>query len=262
MIDERILKEVEKMNGKLNLLTELLAEMLQAPEPKFVQVAKKTLAQTDEVVEELAPESEKEEVKDDFIWMERVDKKKETKTESSEDFDVGKKVLFIGDREAYKGKQGTIVEINGAWVRVVFEDDSKPVSCRKMELSTTIVEQAPVDESNELSMDEEWAAKNKIAEMVDEEHPDLLKDEVVAETPVQSTGLDEEAAAHKIPQGAYSTYRDIHAIYSDMNKRKGNRNYLQYRAKHVIKDDVTTKEMCHRYLVSVNDEEYLKDVVA
>lgn len=246
MIDERILKEVEKMNGKLNLLTELLAEMLQAPEPKFVQVAKKTLAQTDEVVEELAPESEKEEVKDDFIWLEKMEKKEETKTESSEDFDVGKKVLFIGDREAYKGKQGTIVEINGAWVRVVFEDDSKPVSCRKMELSTTIVEQAPVEE-----------------EVVEEEAElEVEEEEVVAETPVQSTGLDEEAAAHKIPQGAYSTYRDIHAIYSDMNKRKGNRNYLRYRAKHVIKDDVTTKEMCHRYLVSVNDEEYLKDVVA
>ena len=251
MIDERILKEVEKMNGKLNLLTELLAEMLQAPEPKFVQVAKKTLAQTDEVVEELAPESEKEEVKDNFIWMERVDKKEETKTESSEDFDVGKKVLFIGDREAYKGKQGTIVEINGAWVRVVFEDDSKPVSCRKMELSTTIVEQAPVEEE---------AVEEEAVE--EEAEPEVEEEEVVAETPVQSTGLDEEAAAHKIPQGAYSTYRDIHAIYSDMNKRKGNRNYLRYRAKHVIKDDVTTKEMCHRYLVSINDEEYLKDVVA
>lgn len=248
MIDERILKEVEKMNGKLNLLTELLAEMLQAPEPKFVQVAKKTLAQTDEVVEELAPESEKEEVKDDFIWLEKMEKKEETKTESSEDFDVGKKVLFIGDREAYKGKQGTIVEINGAWVRVVFEDDSKPVSCRKMELSTTIVEQAPVEEE---AVEEEAEPEVEVEE-----------EEVVAETPVQSTGLDEEAAAHKIPQGAYSTYRDIHAIYSDMNKRKGNRNYLRYRAKHVIKDDVTTKEMCHRYLVSVNDEEYLKDVVA
>ena len=248
MIDERILKELTKMNGKLNLLTELLAEMLQAPEPKFVQVAKKTLAQTDEVVEELAPESEKEEVKDDFIWLEKMDKKEETKTESSEDFGVGKKVLFIGDREAYKGKQGTIVEINGAWVRVVFEDDSKPVSCRKMELSTTIVEQAPVDE--------------EVVEDEAEPEVNVEEDEVVAETPVQSTGLDEEAAAHKIPQGAYSTYRDIHAIYSDMNKRKGNRNYLRYRAKHVIKDDVTTKEMCHRYLVSVNDEEYLKDVVA
>ena len=67
MIDERILKEVEKMNGKLNLLTELLAEMLRAPEPKFVQVAKKTLAKTDEVVEELAPESEKEEVKVEVV---------------------------------------------------------------------------------------------------------------------------------------------------------------------------------------------------
>ncbi len=252
MIDERILKEVEKMNGKLNLLTELLAEMLQAPEPKFVQVAKKTLAKTDEVVEELAPESEKEEVKVEVV-------ESSTEEESSEDFIVGKKVLFIGDREAYKGKQGTIVEINGAWVRVVFEDSSKPVSCRKMELSQTIVEQAPVEE---LSTEEEIHSQMKISDMVMEENPDLLKDEVVAETPVQSTGLDEEAAAHKIPQGAYSTYRDIHAIYSDMNKRKGNRNYLRYRAKHVIKDDVTTKEMCHRYLVSVNDEEYRKDVVA
>ena len=241
MIDERILKEVEKMNGKLNLLTELLAEMLQAPEPKFVQVAKKTLAQTDEVVEELAPESEKEEVKEEVV-------ESHTESESSEDFGVGKKVLFIGDREAYKGKQGTIVEINGAWVRVVFEDDSKPVSCRKMELSTTIVEQAPVEEE---AVEEEAEPEVEVEE-----------EEVVAKTPVQSTGLDEEAAAHKIPQGAYSTYRDIHAIYSDMNKRKGNRNYLRYRAKHVIKDDVTTKEMCHRYLVSVNDEEYLKDVVA
>tara|TARA_B100001094_G_C18033705_1_gene721439 strand:- start:98 stop:856 length:759 start_codon:yes stop_codon:yes gene_type:complete len=252
VIDERILKEVEKMNGKLNLLTELLAEMLQAPEPKFVQVAKKTLAKTDEVVEELAPESEKEEVKVEVV-------ESSTEEESSEDFIVGKKVLFIGDREAYKGKQGTIVEINGAWVRVVFEDSSKPVSCRKMELSQTIVEQAPVEE---LSTEEEIHSQMKISDMVMEENPDLLKDEVVAETPVQSTGLDEEAAAHKIPQGAYSTYRDIHAIYSDMNKRKGNRNYLRYRAKHVIKDDVTTKEMCHRYLVSVNDEEYRKDVVA
>jgi len=252
VIDERILKEEEKMNGKLNLLTELLAEMLQAPEPKFVQVAKKTLAKTDEVVEELAPESEKEEVKVEVV-------ESSTEEESSEDFIVGKKVLFIGDREAYKGKQGTIVEINGAWVRVVFEDSSKPVSCRKMELSQTIVEQAPVEE---LSTEEEIHSQMKISDMVMEENPDLLKDEVVAETPVQSTGLDEEAAAHKIPQGAYSTYRDIHAIYSDMNKRKGNRNYLRYRAKHVIKDDVTTKEMCHRYLVSVNDEEYRKDVVA
>ena len=258
MIDERILKEVEKMNGKLNLLTELLAEMLRAPEPKFVQVAKKTLAKTDEVVEELAPESEKEEVKVEVV-------ESSTEAESSEDFTVGKKVLFIGDREAYKGKQGTIVEINGAWVRVVFEDSSKPVSCRKMELSQTIVEQAPVEESpsvDELSTEEEIQSQMKISDMVMEENPDLLKDEVVTETPVQSTGLDEEAAAHKIPQGAYSTYRDIHAIYSDMNKRKGNRNYLRYRAKHVIKDDVTTKEMCHRYLVSVNDEEYRKDVVA
>ena len=34
-----------------------------------------------------------------------------------------------------------------------------------------------VQTSNELSMEEEFAAKNKIAEMVEEENPELLKDE-------------------------------------------------------------------------------------
>lgn len=40
-----------------------------------------------------------------------------------------------------------------------------------------------VETSNELSMEEEFAAKNKIAEMVEEENPELLKDEPPKLTP-------------------------------------------------------------------------------
>ena len=40
-----------------------------------------------------------------------------------------------------------------------------------------------VQTSNELSMEEEFAAKNKIAEMVEEENPELLKDEPPKLTP-------------------------------------------------------------------------------
>jgi hypothetical protein len=43
-----------------------------------------------------------------------------------------------------------------------------------------------VETSNELSMEEEFAAKNKIAEMVEEENPDLLKDEPPKLTPEEA----------------------------------------------------------------------------
>ena len=41
------------------------------------------------------------------------------------------------------------------------------------------------DEENELSVEEEFAAKNKVAELVNEEHPDLLTGEDLVEDPEQ-----------------------------------------------------------------------------
>ena len=40
----------------------------------------------------------------------------------------------------------------------------------------------------------------------------------------------------------------------------GNRKYLRFRATKVIGGDTLTQEMCHRYLVGIQDEEYLNEV--
>jgi kynurenine formamidase len=75
-----------------------------------------------------------------------------------------------------------------------------------------------------------------------------------------TTGIDEEAAAYAIPQGMFAAYQNLHKIYTDSANADRNRKFLRYRAHNVLKGDEVTKEMCHRYLMSVRDEEYLKEV--
>jgi hypothetical protein len=85
------------------------------------------------------------------------------------------------------------------------------------------------------------------------------------ETPVypdNSISLDEEAAGYRLPKGKWAEYRDLHAIYSDTKNAAVNHRYLRMRAQKVFAGDEKTKEMCHRYLMSIGDEEYMSEVNA
>jgi hypothetical protein len=95
-----------------------------------------------------------------------------------------------------------------------------------------------------------------------EQPPEQTEKEVVVaeEKAVAESLFDEEASSHRFEKGSYKEYRDIHAIYSDQKKMLGNRKYLRYRAQNVIGGDTLTQEMCHRYLIGVQDEEYLNEV--
>ena len=64
-----------------------------------------------------------------------------------------------------------------------------------------------VETSNELSMEEEFAAKNKVAEMVEEENPDLLKDEEPQEEPQEEPVLSAEEILGQNLQKFIQAYR-------------------------------------------------------
>ncbi len=129
------------------------------------------------------------------------------------------------------------MDFANAWTVVTFEGEGSHTKCRKSELTLG-------------------------ANSYPGQPPEVTEVEVVkAEAEeVAATLFDDEAATHKIEKGSYKEYRDIHAIYSDVKKTAGNKKYLRFRAKKVVGDDVTTQEMCHRYLLGVQDEEYLKEV--
>jgi len=164
---------------------------------------------------------------------------------NDEDFQVGDTVLYVGTRKAdLKGKEGTIVQDKegSPWFVVMF--DGQPANVRKGEISKTLVEQPPA-----LSHEEEVAVEERLEAQQEASEGSIIK-------------IDEEAAEYKLNAGVIKGYRNIHAAYSDMKKAELNRKYLRFRAKKVILDDTTTQEMCHRYLVSVQDEEYMKEVGA
>lgn len=154
-----------------------------------------------------------------------------TETPSNETLEVGSIITYTGDREVLSGKRGTVVEVRGAWVVVAFDGEGKHTKCRKSELTLGTNEQPPEQTEKEVVVAEEKAVAESL--------------------------FDEEASSHKIEKGSFKEYRDIHAIYSDQKKMVGNRKYLRFRAKKVIGDDTLTQEMCHRYLIGIQDEEYL-----
>ena len=157
-----------------------------------------------------------------------------TETPSNETLEIGSIITYTGDREVLSGKRGTVVEVRGAWVVVAFDGEGKHTKCRKSELTLGANEQPPEQTEKEVVVAEEKAVAESL--------------------------FDEEASGHKIEKGSFKEYRDIHAIYSDQKKMVGNRKYLRFRAKKVIGDDTLTQEMCHRYLIGVQDEEYLNEV--
>ena len=152
-------------------------------------------------------------------------------TPSNENIEIGSIVTYTGDREALAGKQGTVVDFANAWVIVALDGEGSHSKCRKTLAGN---EQPPEVTEVEVVM----AEAKQVAESL----------------------FDEEAANHKFEKGSYREYRDIHAIYSDVKKSLANKKYLRFRAQNVILEDATTQEMCHRYLIGVQDEEYLKEV--
>lgn len=159
-----------------------------------------------------------------------------TETPSNENIEVGSIVTYTGDRGELAGKRGTVVDLRNAWTVVNFDNEGDHTKCRKSELTLAGNEQPPEVTEKEVVVAEEKAVAESL--------------------------FDDEAASHKIEKGSFKEYRDIHAIYSDVKKALGNKKYLRFRAKNAIGGDTLTQEMCHRYLIGVQDEEYLKEVGA
>lgn len=159
-----------------------------------------------------------------------------TETPSNENIEIGSIVTYTGDRSELAGKRGTVVELRNAWTVVVFDGSGDQDKCRKSELTLAGNEQPPEVTEVEVAK----AEAEEVAESL----------------------FDDEAASYKFEKGSFNEYRDLHAIYSDAKKTLGNKKYLRFRAKKVIGDDTLSQEMCHRYLIGVQDEEYLKEVSA
>lgn len=221
---------LESIDGHLGVIAGLLRDYMGANVPAAVQVAERVLAEANASLEaNVAPVPE---VK---------------VADSNEELAIGDKVVYIGTRKKeLSGVQGTITEIKegSPWLVVMFEGQGNTVSVRKGEVSKNQATQPPA-----LSAKEEKMVEEHLEEQAEASEGSIIK-------------IDEEAAAHKIDKGSFKEYRNIHAIYSDMKKAEANRKYLRFRASKTIGSDETTKEMCHRYLVSVQDEEYMKGLSA
>ena len=212
---------LNSINEKLGLVVEMLSADSAPVKPKYVEVAEKVLSVGNEALEEVIP-----------AVIEEVS----TETPSNETLEVGSIITYTGDREVLSGKRGTVVEVRGAWVVVAFDGEGKHTKCRKSELTLGANEQPPEQTEKEVEVAEEKSGWE----------PEGLTDT-----------FDEVASSHKIEKGSFKEYRDLHAIYSDQKKMVGNRKYLRFRATKVIGGDTLTQEMCHRYLVGIQDEEYL-----
>lgn len=214
---------LKKIDEKLGAILSLLADHVGVEKPQFVQKGEQVVAE----VPAPAPETTEELNADE------------------QTLEVGARVRYVGNREM-PSSEATVVEVKErGWIVVMFDGEASPKNVRLTEISTEVIEQPP-----ELTEEEEAAV-----DALDEEE----------DTPVypgNSGGLDEEAAGYKMPSGMYASYRDLHAIYSDTKKADTNRKYLRFRATKVMGGDETTKEMCHRYLVSIGDEEYVNGVSA
>jgi len=215
---------LNSINEKLGLLVNALI----LEKPHYVEVAKKALEVQNALVEGILP-----------VVQENEEEAQPASTEETQtnEIVIGSRVTYTGeDREALFGLVGTVVDLRNAWTVVRFDGQSSDTKCRKKDLSLENNEQPP--EKTEVEVAEEAT-------------------EPVAEA---ESAFDEEAAGFKFSEGSYKQYRDIHAIYSDPKKTEGNRRYLRFRAQNLVKGDEVAKEMCHRYLIGVADEVYLKEV--
>ena len=218
---------LNSINEKLGLIV----EAMNLDEPAFVEVARQTLAASNAKVEEIVPVVKEKEEAIPVSVESQLNK-----------IAIGSRVTYSGkDREALFGLVGTVVDLRNAWTVVRFDDQGSDTKCRKKDLSVENNEQPPEKTEAEVVIEE-----------ASQEEPQVEPESV----------FDEVAASFKFEEGSYRQYRDIHAIYSDTKKTEGNRRYLRFRAKNVVKGDTVAKEMCHRYLIGVEDEVYLKEVGA
>lgn len=222
---------LNSINEKLGLIV-----MAMQGKPAYVKVAEQTLEASNATVEKVVP-----------VVQENEEEAQPASTEETQtnEIVVGSRVTYTGkDREALFGLVGTVVDLRNAWTVVRFDDQGSDTKCRKKDLSLENNEQPP--EKTEVEVAEE------------------ATEPVIPTTPSYATDgwgvFDEEAAAFKFSEGSYKQYRDIHAIYSDAKKTEGNRRYLRFRAQNKVKDDTLAMLMCHRYLIGVGDEVYLKEL--
>ena len=226
---------LNSINEKLGLVVEMLSADSAPVKPKYVEVAEKVLSVGNEALEEVIP-AVIEEVSTETPSNETLERDMDIAMAimGVPSLNVGSILTYTGDREVLSGKRGTVVEVRGSWVVVTFDGEGKHTKCRKSELTLAGNEQPPEQTEKEVEVAEEKAVAESL--------------------------FDEEASSHKIEKGSFKEYRDIHAIYSDQKKMVGNRKYLRFRATKVIGDDTLTQEMCHRYLVGIQDEEYLHQI--
>ena len=253
---KKITENLERTVQSIGLISHILLqqEMGTLEKPKAIEVAQQVLESSNAAVEEVI-EQVKEDVPDEGA----------DSSPSTDDgvMTVGSIVGYLGTkRKDLWGKSGTVVEVKPAgWFVVDFEKVPGTVTVRKghltRALSQPLIEKKidPAWEeyaaklvarkkavSNELSIEEEFAAKNKVTDLVREESPDIL--------------LDDEAATYHIPKGIYSKFSDIHHIYKAGDKEQ---SWLRFRATKALGDE-KTQEMVKRYLASVQDAQYLAAV--
>jgi len=235
---KKITENLERTVQSIGLISHILLqqEMGTLEKPKAIEVAQKVLESSNAAVEEVI-----EQVREDDST---VVEDNGSNQEEDKRMTVGSIVGYLGTkRKDLWGKSGTVVEVKPAgWFVVDFEKVPGTVTVRKGHLSPTLSQPPQVEESNELSIEEEFAAKNKVAELVAEEAPNIL--------------LDDEAATYHIPKGIYSKFSDIHHIYKAGDKEK---SWLRFRATKALGDE-KTQEMVKRYLASVQDAKYLEAV--
>ena len=234
---KKITENLERTVQSIGLISHILLqqEMGTLEKPKAIEVAQQVLESSNAAVEEVI-----EQVKEDDST---VVEDNGSSQEEDKGMTVGSIVGYLGTkREDLWGKSGTVVEVKPAgWFVVDFEKVPGTVTVRKGNLSRTL-SQPPIEKTTELSIEEEFAAKNKVAELVTEEAPDIL--------------LDDEAATYHIPKGIYSKFSDIHHFYKAGDKEQ---SWLRFRATKALGDE-KTQEMVKRYLASVQDAQYLAAV--
>ena len=169
-------------------------------------------------------------------------------SDTSENFEVGSQVKYIGKRESLKGLIGIVGEVKErGWLSIAWKN-SEVTSAR-----TNEVEPFGAQAPEEITSDKE-SYQAPVEEVVEEvvEEP---AEEVTAEP--SKVIIDEGAASFRIPKGIYNKFASIHHIYSAGDKE---RKWLRMRAKRPLNCE-ETQLMCKRYLSSVQDAEYLAGVV-
>ena len=188
-------------------------------------------------------------------------------SDTSENFEVGSQVKYIGKRESLKGLVGIVGEVKDrGWLSIAWKN-SEVTSARTNEVElfgaqapkeiTSDKEsyQTPVEEvPKEITSDKE-SYQAPVEEVV-EETAEEPAEEATAEP--SKVIIDEEAASFRIPNGIYNKFASIHHIYSAGDKE---RKWLRLRAKRPLNCE-ETQLMCKRYLSSIQDAEYLAGVSA